>query len=90
MHATDDPGGHRKAKATHERAAKTHDRAAQLHEESANLHEQHAAEMAAMGRNESVTRAERLADHERELAAQERAREDKQRRSAQAEPVPQD
>ena len=88
MSATDDPGGHRRAKGAHERAAETHSRAAELHQESANLHEEHAAEMWELGRFESADRAERIADHERELADQERGREAKHRHSAEAEPVP--
>jgi hypothetical protein len=88
MTTTDDPGGHRRARATHERAAETHDRAADLHEESANFHELHAVEMRERGGSRGrIERAERIADTQRELAEQERARADKHRRSALAEPV---
>ena len=74
MDAKDDPGGHRKAKATHERAARTHDAAAKLHEGSASLHQELAVEMREKGHPERIARAERIADHERDLAEQERAR----------------
>lgn len=86
MNATEDPGGHRKAKASHRRAAETHARAAELHEESANLHEAHATEMREKGLPENAERAERIADHERELASEQHARADKHRRSADGEP----
>jgi hypothetical protein len=85
-----DPGGHRRARATHERAAETHKRAAELHEKSANFHEDHAVEMREKGHIEWVERAERLADRERELAEQQRASAEKHRRAAEAEPVPAD
>jgi hypothetical protein len=42
------------------------------------------------GRLKSAERAERIADHERDLADQERGRQEKHRRSAAAEPVPED
>lgn len=87
MNATDDPGGHRRAKAAHERAATTHDRAAELHENSASFHEEHAVEMRSKGHPERIERAERIADHQRHLAEDERARADKHRRAAAAEPV---
>jgi hypothetical protein len=88
MEARADPGLHQRAKATHERAAQTHDRAAELHEKSASFHEEHAVEMRQKGHPEWVERAERLADRERELAAQQRAGADKHRRKAEAEPIP--
>lgn len=91
MNAADDPGDHyRAAKASHERAAQTHDRAAELHEESASFHKEHAVEMHEKGYPERVERAERLAVHESELAEQQRAKADKHRRCAEAEPVPED
>lgn len=77
----------RGAKAAHERAAETHDRAAELHEVAASFHDEHAVEMRVKGHPERIERAERIADHERELAVRERARADKHRQSAQAEPV---
>jgi hypothetical protein len=86
MAATDDPGGHLRVKAMHRRAAGTHSRAAALHEESASLHDEHASEMRDKGLHASAARAERIADHERALAVEERGRADKHRRSAENEP----
>jgi hypothetical protein len=69
----------------HTRAAATHRRAAEPHEESANLHEEHAGEMRGKGLVTSAERAERIADHERMMAEQERSRQDHHRRSANVE-----
>jgi hypothetical protein len=78
MSADETPGHHERAAETHERAAGTHNRAADLHEEAANLHEAHAAEMRDIGAMNSVARAERLADEERELAEKERVAADRE------------